>query len=180
MCTCLSVYLTTFPMSSRPHIRNRFVLIGDLALIIVSVLGSFALRLDVSELPFYFPAVLVMCAVGLIVKVPTYYFFGLYRRLWVYASTNELRLITIAVTTASVLTSGVMLLLIGFDLIKPGMPRGNYEVILDRKEAIFKAIAMAQPRDIVLIAGKGHETYQDISGIKSHFDDKEELRAALK
>ena len=110
-------------MSSRSHVRNRFVLIGDLALTIVSVLGSFALRLDVSELPFYFPAALMMCAVALLVKIPTYYFFGLYRRLWVYASTNELRLITIAVSAASVLTSGVMLLLIGFDLIKPGMPR---------------------------------------------------------
>ena len=110
-------------MSTRAHVRNRFVLIGDLALIIVSVLGSFALRLDVSELPFYFPAVLMMCAVALIVKVPTFYFFGLYRRLWMYASTNELRLITIAVTTASVLTSGAMLLLISFDLVKPGMPR---------------------------------------------------------
>ncbi|MBL8100715.1 MAG: polysaccharide biosynthesis protein [Anaerolineales bacterium] len=110
-------------MSSRPQVRNRFVLIGDLALIIVSVLGSFALRLNVSQLPFYFPAVLIMCAVALAVKIPTYYFFGLYRRLWMYASTNELRLITIAVTTASVLTSGVMLLLIAFDLIKPGMPR---------------------------------------------------------
>lgn len=110
-------------MSSRPHVRNRFVLIGDLALTTVSVLGSFALRLDVSELPYYFPAALVMCAVALIVKIPTYYFFGLYRRLWVYASTNELRLITFAVSAASVLTSGVMLLLIGFDLIKPGMPR---------------------------------------------------------
>ena len=110
-------------MSTRTHVRNRFVLIGDLALIIVSVLGSFALRLDVSQLPFYFPAALMMCAVALLVKVPTYYFFGLYRRLWIYASTHELRLITIAVTTASVLTSGVMLLLIGFDLIKPGMPR---------------------------------------------------------
>ena len=110
-------------MSSRSHVRNRFVLIGDLALTIVSVLGSFALRLDVSELPFYFPAALMMCAVALLIKIPVYYFFGLYRRLWVYASTNELRLITIAVSAASVLTSGVMLLLIGFDLIKPGMPR---------------------------------------------------------
>ena len=110
-------------MSSRPHVRNRFVLIGDLALTIVSVLGSFALRLDVSELPYYFPAALVMCAAALLVKIPAYYFFGLYRRLWVYASTNELRLITFAVSAASVLTSGVMLLLIGFDLVKPGMPR---------------------------------------------------------
>lgn len=110
-------------MPSRPHFRNRLVLAGDLALTVVSVLGSFALRLDVSELPFYFPAALAMCAAALIVKIPTYYFFGLYRRLWMYASTNELRLITFAVTTASALTSGVMLLLIGFDLIKPGMPR---------------------------------------------------------
>lgn len=110
-------------MSTKTHIRNRFVLIGDIALIIVSVLGSFALRLDVSELPFYFPAIFVMCLVALIIKIPTYYFFGLYRRLWMYASTNELRLITIAVTTASVLTSGLMLLLIAFDLIRPGMPR---------------------------------------------------------
>ena len=88
-------------MSSRPNVRNRFVLIGDIALIIVSVLGSFALRLDVSELPFYFPAALIMCAVALLIKLPVYFYFGLYRRLWVYASTSELRLITVAVTTAS-------------------------------------------------------------------------------
>jgi FlaA1/EpsC-like NDP-sugar epimerase len=107
----------------RPHVRNRFVLIGDLALIIVSVLGSFALRLDVAQLPFYFPAALLMCAVALTIKIPVYYFFGLYRRLWIYASTSELRLITVAVTAASVLTSGIMLLLISAGFILPGMPR---------------------------------------------------------
>ena len=83
-------------MSSRSHVRNRFVLIGDLALTIVSVLGSFALRLDVSELPFYFPAALMMCAVALLIKIPVYYFFGLYRRLWVYAPTKQQRHIPIA------------------------------------------------------------------------------------
>ena len=110
-------------MSSRTHVRNRFVLIGDIALIVISVLGSFALRLDVSELPFYFPAALLMCGVALLVKLPVYFYFGLYRRLWMYASTSELRLITAAVTTASVLTSGVMLLLISMGFILPGMPR---------------------------------------------------------
>jgi len=110
-------------MKSRFKARNRFVLLGDLALIIVAVLGSFALRLDASQLPFYFPAALTMCAVALMVKIPVHYFFGLYRRLWVYASTNELRLITVAVTTASVLTSGIMLLLINIGFIQPGMPR---------------------------------------------------------
>src|SRR5512140_3707428 len=66
---------------------------------------------------------LIMCGVALLVKIPTYYFFGLYRRMWIYASTNELRLITAAVTTASVLTSGVMLLLIFGGLVVPGIPR---------------------------------------------------------
>jgi FlaA1/EpsC-like NDP-sugar epimerase len=107
----------------RTHLRNRYVLIGDLFLIIVSVMGSFALRLNVSELPFYFPAMLIMCGVALVVKTTTYYYFGLYRRLWVYASTHELRLITVAVTTASVLSSGVMLILISAGLVLPGMPR---------------------------------------------------------
>jgi FlaA1/EpsC-like NDP-sugar epimerase len=110
-------------MKSRFYIRNRFVLLGDIALVLTSVLGSFALRLNVSELPFYFPAALIMCVVAVMVKIPTYYYFGLYRRLWVYASTSELRLITVAVSTASVLTSGLMLALIGLGLLIPGMPR---------------------------------------------------------
>jgi FlaA1/EpsC-like NDP-sugar epimerase len=110
-------------MTSRLIFRNRFVLIGDLGLIIVSVLGSFALRLDASQLPYYFPAALMMCAAALMIKIPVYFSFGLYRRIWIYASTNELRLITVAVTTASVLTSGTLLLMINIGLVQPGMPR---------------------------------------------------------
>ena len=110
-------------MRSRGNVRNRFVLSGDIALTVVSVLGSFALRLDVGQLPYYFPAVLLMCAVALVTKIPTYFFFGLYRRLWIYASIGELRLITVAVTTASVLTSGVMAILILTGNVLPGMPR---------------------------------------------------------
>jgi len=110
-------------MRPRQHVRNRFVLIGDIALIIISVLGSFALRLDVGQLPFYFPAAILMCVVALAIKIPTYFFFGLYRRLWIYASTGELRLITVAVTTATVLTSGVMAVLYVTGNVYPGMPR---------------------------------------------------------
>ncbi|MEO7312418.1 MAG: UDP-N-acetylmuramoyl-L-alanyl-D-glutamate--2,6-diaminopimelate ligase [Chitinophagaceae bacterium] len=47
--------------------------------------------------------------------------------------------------------------------------------ITDRREAIKAAVDMAGPEDIILIAGKGHEKYQDIKGVKYHFDDKEEL-----
>src|SRR3990172_1963000 len=96
------------------NIRNRYVLLGDLALIIVSVMGSFALRLDAEQLPFYFPAIVIMMGVALLAKVPFFYAFGLYRRMWVYASVSELRLITVAVSTASVVTAGLMLLLISF------------------------------------------------------------------
>ncbi len=49
--------------------------------------------------------------------------------------------------------------------------------ISDRREAIKTAVAMAGKEDIVLIAGKGHEKYQEINGVKHHFDDKEMLQA---
>jgi UDP-N-acetylmuramoyl-L-alanyl-D-glutamate--2,6-diaminopimelate ligase len=52
--------------------------------------------------------------------------------------------------------------------------------IADRKEAIKTAVALAQPGDILLIAGKGHETYQEVKGIKHHFDDREILVEAFK
>ena len=49
----------------------------------------------------------------------------------------------------------------------------------DRRAAIQAAVALARPGDLVLVAGKGHETYQEIRGVKYDFDDREELRAAL-
>jgi UDP-N-acetylmuramoyl-L-alanyl-D-glutamate--2,6-diaminopimelate ligase len=55
--------------------------------------------------------------------------------------------------------------------IKAGYRGQNYEVVVDRREAIFKAVAMAQPRDIVLLAGKGHETYQEFADHTVPFDD---------
>lgn len=51
--------------------------------------------------------------------------------------------------------------------------------IADRRSAIQKAIAMASSGDIVLVAGKGHEDYQEIKGVKHHFDDKEVIREFL-
>ena len=47
--------------------------------------------------------------------------------------------------------------------------------IIDRKEAIRTACMLAQPNDVILVAGKGHENYQEIKGVKHHFDDKEIL-----
>jgi len=51
--------------------------------------------------------------------------------------------------------------------------------ITDRHEAIKTAVMLANEGDVILIAGKGHETYQEIKGVKNHFDDREELKNAL-
>lgn len=54
--------------------------------------------------------------------------------------------------------------------------RRKYISIVDRKEAIKAAISFADPEDIILVAGKGHEKYQEIKGVKTHFDDKEVVK----
>ncbi|MFT3979769.1 MAG: UDP-N-acetylmuramoyl-L-alanyl-D-glutamate--2,6-diaminopimelate ligase [Ferruginibacter sp.] len=54
--------------------------------------------------------------------------------------------------------------------------RKKYISIADRKEAIKTAVSLSEKDDIVLIAGKGHEKYQDAKGVKTHFDDKEVLK----
>lgn len=63
--------------------------------------------------------------------------------------------------------------------IKRGFRGNKYEVIVDRKEAIFRAVALAQPRDIVLIAGKGHEHYQEFADSIVPFNDLECAKAAV-
>ena len=63
--------------------------------------------------------------------------------------------------------------------MEEGLPmaaRRKYISIADRKEAIKTAISLAKPEDIILIAGKGHEKYQEIKGVKYDFDDKKVVR----
>jgi UDP-N-acetylmuramoyl-L-alanyl-D-glutamate--2,6-diaminopimelate ligase len=57
--------------------------------------------------------------------------------------------------------------------------RRKYLSIADRREAIKTAYSLAGPGDIILIAGKGHEKYQEINGVKTHFDDKEEIAKVI-
>ena len=63
--------------------------------------------------------------------------------------------------------------------VEKGFRSDRYEKIPDRAEAIARAIALAQPRDIVLIAGKGHETYQEFADHTIPFDDVQVARRAL-
>ena len=66
--------------------------------------------------------------------------------------------------------------------MEQGVAPQNYKktlTISDRKQAIKTACQLAQPNDIILIAGKGHETYQEIKGIRQHFDDMETVKEVL-
>jgi UDP-N-acetylmuramoyl-L-alanyl-D-glutamate--2,6-diaminopimelate ligase len=57
--------------------------------------------------------------------------------------------------------------------IKAGISKNNFEVIENREDAIKKAIKETEDNAVILIAGKGHESYQEINGIRNHFSDKE-------
>lgn len=67
------------------------------------------------------------------------------------------------------------------DAIVPGLARvaASFEIELDRAQAIERAVLAAEPGDVVLIAGKGHEDYQIVGAEKRHFDDREQARRAL-
>jgi len=96
-------------MKAQPTIRNRYIFLGDLLLMIVSAFGSYVLRLELSSAFFlYMPSAYFMMLVVLLIKPLIYQYFGLYRRMWLYASVQELKLIVAAVTSASVLVSLVM------------------------------------------------------------------------
>lgn len=64
--------------------------------------------------------------------------------------------------------------------IKKGIAKNNYEVNESREEAIKKAIIDSEESAIILIAGKGHEEYQEINGIRNHFSDKETAERYLR
>lgn len=65
-------------------------------------------------------------------------------------------------------------------LTEAGVDHTKYELIEDRQLAIQKAVEIAGPKDVVLIAGKGHETYQEINGIRHNFDDRVVAKNAIR
>lgn len=104
-------------------IRNRYLLAGDIFLSLVSVLASYLIRLElIAIFPTYQTSLLWMLGVVLIVKPLVYFLFGIYRRLWRYASIRELVLILSAVTTASMIVTGIMIGLFAAGLFI-GFPR---------------------------------------------------------
>ena len=99
-------------MKPKTQPLNRYFLIGDIILIIVSVLGSFTLRLELgAAFQLYLPMLIWMIGSALIIKPFVYYFFGLYRQMWVYASMKELKMIVMAVSAGSILVSALLITL---------------------------------------------------------------------
>jgi FlaA1/EpsC-like NDP-sugar epimerase len=104
------------------------LLVGDLFLIVVAALGSFALRTDIGPLfVYYLPQAYWLIALGLLVKPLVFYVFGLYRRLWAYASVQELKTIVVAVTTSSVLVSLIVVVLRAVQVL-PYYPRSTLPI----------------------------------------------------
>ncbi len=114
---------------ARLVLPNKFVLLGDVLLVVIAALGTFALRLDLGALfVYYFPQAIWMALLALLIKPAVFYIFGLYRRIWAYASTWELLIITAAVTASSILLSLAVLLLTTIQQAAPhirylGFPR---------------------------------------------------------
>ncbi len=110
-------------MQRKPHIRNRYLLLGDLVLTLAAVFASYGLRLELGPaLETYLPTAYWMAGIALVVKPLVYHLLGLYRRMWLYASMRELKLIAMAVTLAEVPVFLAMFGLLALGVFR-GMPR---------------------------------------------------------
>ena len=99
------------------YYRDKNLIWFDAGATVLSVVISFLLRLELSQFVLdYLPTVLWMIATALVFKLLAYYFFGLYKRVWIYASVKEMRLIVLAVMAGSLAVSAVMLALFYFNL----------------------------------------------------------------
>jgi FlaA1/EpsC-like NDP-sugar epimerase len=95
----------------RSRLPNAYVLLADIIITVVSIVAAFALRLEGDRVSDYIRSLYWMVLISLLIKPTVYYLFGLYRRLWAYASINELTLISTAVSVASAVFSAIMLTL---------------------------------------------------------------------
>ncbi|MFH1446733.1 MAG: nucleoside-diphosphate sugar epimerase/dehydratase [Chloroflexota bacterium] len=154
-------------------IRNRYLLIGDIFLTLVSVLASYVLRLELVVLfPTYLSSAFWMLGIAIIVKPLVYYFFGIYRRVWRYASIRELVLIASAVSIASMITSALMISLfalqvfVGFprsilaidwliSLFFVGALRFAFRLMAENKSTAANGAKRKNRRKLVLVIGAG-------------------------
>lgn len=148
-------------MKSEIRIRNRHVLLIDLIFVILSVFFSFFLRLELgAALYFYAPSAVCMILICLLIKPLVFYFFGLYRRLWIYASIQELKLIVISVTVASMLVSLVMITLFILGAFT-GFPRSTLAI-----DWVLSLVMIGGSRFAIRILSENKPTNKDVNGLK--------------
>lgn len=123
-------------MKIQLRIRNRHLLVGDILLIAFSIVLAYVLRLELFEafIIIYSKSMLWMIGISILVRPIVYYFFGLYRRMWIYASIQELKSISLAVTIASVIVGLVMMILFN-NKVFIGFPRSV--IIIDWIQSII-------------------------------------------
>jgi len=110
-------------MRGKPVLRNRTLFFVDIILTAAAVLGGYALRFELgAQFYDYLPSAYWMIGAAVVLKPTIYYLFGMYRRMWSYASINELKLIVAAVSTASVFTSMTVVILAALKAFT-GVPR---------------------------------------------------------
>jgi len=104
-------------------IRVRYLLMVDIFLTIVSILASYILRLElIAVFPTYTASVLWMIGLSILIKPVIYYFFGMYRRVWRYASMRELMMVLTATSVASMAIAALMIGLFALNAFR-GFPR---------------------------------------------------------
>jgi FlaA1/EpsC-like NDP-sugar epimerase len=149
--------------------RNRYILVADLFLIAACALGAFVLRLDWFFFEGYEAGFLVFLAVCLLVKPPAFFVFGLYRRYWRYASTDDLMAVLLAVSAGSVVVAAIMSVVLLTQTVV-GFPRSVFFIdwlltlacatgvrLSVRLIAESKRTGDARPSEVkrVLVAGAG-------------------------
>ncbi len=150
-------------MKIRPKIRNRYLLAIDLLLTAASVLGAYSLRLELgAQLSIYLPSAYWMIGTSLVIKPLVYYFFGLYRRIWAYASVQELKIIVVAVTAASIPVAMVIFTASSngaFD----GFPRSIPFI-----DWVLSLIMIGGSRLVVRVLSESQKSSSTASGFKRH------------
>lgn len=158
-------------MKAKVTIKNRYFLLFDVLLITASVLGSYALRFELGEaFYFYLPSAYWMIGAALVIKPVIFYFFGLYRRLWTYASVKDLKQVFFAVTTSSVALSLAMVIFAAFKvffgfsrgiliidwlltLVLVGGIRFMFRILADNQSTVSNTRVKANKRALIIGAG---------------------------
>ncbi|MGH2592553.1 MAG: SDR family NAD(P)-dependent oxidoreductase, partial [Anaerolineae bacterium] len=104
-------------------LRNRYFLLADLLLVALAAAASFYLRLDAEGIVRYRDTLMLVIVLAILIKPPVFYFFGLYRRYWRYASVDDLLRIVFAVSTAFLVTAILEILILPLWLDYPSVPR---------------------------------------------------------